>query len=194
MKRVSIINRITKETNIQLALDLDSNTSSQISTSVGFLDHMLDLFAHHSGFSLNITATGDTYVDDHHTVEDIGIALGKALYEAAGDKIGITRYGHFLLPMDEALVEVVVDFGGRAYLHCDLPFTADKCGTFDLQLVNEFFQAVAYNAKMTLHITKRYGANDHHIAEAAFKGFARALRTALTISSNTVSSSKGVLE
>ncbi|MDR2870661.1 MAG: imidazoleglycerol-phosphate dehydratase HisB [Deferribacteraceae bacterium] len=193
MSRRASLNRVTKETAVQLELRLDGG-DTQIDTPVGFLNHMLELFAHHSGFGLKINATGDTYIDDHHSVEDIGIVLGKALYEAAGDKLGIARYGHCVLPMDEALVEVALDFGGRAYLHCDLPFAASKCGSFDLQLIEEFFRALASNAKMTLHIMKRHGANDHHVAEAAFKAVARALKAALAITSDALPSSKGVLE
>ena len=191
--RKASLKRETKETAVELELHLDGGPV-EVSTSVGFLDHMLDLFGHHSGFGLKIKATGDTHIDDHHTVEDIGIVLGKALDEAAGDKKGIARYGHFALPMDEALVEVALDFGGRSYLHLDLPFMTGKCGNFDLQLVEEFFRAFSSNAKMTLHIMKRHGINDHHVAEAAFKGVARALRAALKITSDSVQSSKGVLE
>lgn len=192
MARSAGVKRKTKETSIELNVNLDGGAVN-ISTGVGFLDHMLELFAFHGGLGLEIKAEGDTHIDDHHTVEDIGIALGKAICESVGDKKGINRYGYFVLPMDEALVEVALDFSGRSWLHLDLPFTGHKCGDFDLQLIAEFFQALASNAKITLHIVKRYGNNDHHIAEAAFKAVGRAMKAALQITSNEIPSSKGVL-
>lgn len=191
--REAKVNRTTNETSIDLSVNLDRG-EIDISTSVGFLDHMLTLLAHHGGFGMKIKAKGDTHIDDHHTVEDIGIALGKAFYDAAGDKKGIYRYGHCLLPMDEALVESALDFGGRSYLHIDLPFVCEKIGGFDTQLVEEFFRAFASNAKITLHIIKRHGLNDHHTAEAAFKSVARSLKQALALTAGGINSTKGVLE
>jgi len=190
--RRTTVSRSTNETEIAISLNLDGGEVN-ISTGIGFLDHMLILFASHGGFGLLVTAKGDTYVDDHHTAEDIGIALGCAFYDAAGDKKGIARYGQMLLPMDETLVDVAVDFGGRGFLHTDLPFRSAKAGTFDLELVEEFFRAFAVNAKMTLHINLRYGKNNHHIAEAAFKATARALKQAVKIESDHIPSTKGVM-
>ena len=191
--RKATVSRHTTETQIKLSLNLNGG-AVKISTGVGFLDHMLTLFANHGGFGLSINAKGDAYVDDHHTTEDIGIALGQAFYEAAGNKKGIARYGHILLPMDEALVEVAVDFSGRSFARSDLPFHAAKTGSFDLSLIEEFFRSFAMNAKITLHINLRYGKNDHHIAEAAFKATARALKQALRIDSDIIPSTKGVIE
>ncbi|MDR0453247.1 MAG: imidazoleglycerol-phosphate dehydratase HisB [Deferribacteraceae bacterium] len=191
--RQALVSRNTSETKIALSLNL-GGSEIEISTGIGFMDHMLNLFAHHGGFGLTVNAVGDTHIDDHHTVEDLGIALGRAFDDAAGDKNEIVRYGQMLLPMDEALVEAAVDFGGRGFLHLDLPFRSAKTGTFDLQLVEEFFRALAVNAKITLHINLRYGKNDHHIAEAAFKAVARALKQAVQVYSGHIPSTKGIID
>lgn len=185
--------RNTKETQIELYLNLDK-TGYEINTGIGFLDHMLELFAHHGSFNLNIKASGDTHIDFHHTVEDIGILLGKAFYEAAGDKKGIKRYGNFTVPMDEVLVESVLDFSGRSYLAYGLKFKTDKCGDFDLELVEEFFRAFTNNAKINLHLILKAEGNSHHVSEAAFKATARALKDALQIESNILMSTKGIIE
>lgn len=191
--RTASVTRKTKETDIEISLGLDSGTNVAISTGVGFFDHMLDLFAHHGKFALSVSAKGDTYIDDHHTVEDVGLALGEAFYTAAGDKVGIARYASVLLPMDEALVEVALDYSGRPYLHFGVEFHCDKCGSFDTALVEEFFRAFAMSAKLTLHINLRYGRNDHHIAEAIFKAVARVLKGALTVVSQDLPSTKGFI-
>ena len=185
--------RNTKETQIDISLDLEKYDYS-ISTGIGFFDHMLELFAHHGSFGLELKASGDTHIDFHHTVEDTGILLGQAFYNAAGDKKGIKRYGFFKVPMDEALVECVIDFGGRPYLSYGLEFNTPKCGDFDTELVEEFFRAFTNNAKINLHLIMRQSGNSHHTAEAAFKACARALRQALTIESNKLMSTKGIIE
>ena len=195
--RKSTIMRKTAETEIALVLDLDGTGKSEINTGVGFLDHMLTLFARHGRFDLCVCCKGDTQVDDHHSVEDIGICLGQALYEALGDKKGITRYGSMLLPMDEALILCALDISGRSYLVYDLAMPTEKIGTFDTQLVEEFFTAFAMNAKITLHIKQMAGSNSHHIAEGAFKGVARSLRQAVKIDedcANEIPSTKEVLQ
>ena len=194
--RKAEINRTTAETKISLKLDLDGRGGSDIETGVGFLDHMLTLFAKHGRFDLGIRCTGDTYVDDHHSTEDIGIALGAALAEALGDKRGINRYGSFLLPMDEALVMVALDLSGRSTLRYGLTLPAPKVGTFDTELTEEFFLAFTRAAGVTLHLRQLDGTNTHHILEAAFKGFGRALRQAVAIdpaAAGEVPSTKGVL-
>ncbi len=191
--REAAVSRSTTETDVDLVLNLDGG-DIKVSTGIGFLDHMLTLFAHHGGFGLTLAAQGDTHIDDHHSTEDIGITLGRAFHDACGDKTGISRYGHILLPMDETLVDAAVDFGGRSFLHIDLPFRSSKVGTFDLELVEEFFRAFAMNAKMTLHINLRYGKNDHHIAEAAFKAAGRILKQAVRIESGSLPSTKGMME
>jgi imidazoleglycerol-phosphate dehydratase len=193
MARVAEISRTTKETSVKLKLNLDGGDIN-VQTGVGFFDHMLTLFAHHGSFGLIVEAQGDTHIDDHHTVEDVGISLGKAFHEAAGDKNGITRYGQCLLPMDETLAETAVDVSGRSYLHFDASFCNSKIGTFDTELVEEFFRAFTFNAKITLHINLRYGRNEHHIAEAIFKSVARSLKTALKVESDILNSTKGVIE
>lgn len=185
--------RYTKETQIDISLNLEK-LEYKINTGIGFFDHMLELFAHHGGFGLEITAKGDTHIDYHHTVEDTAILLGKAFYNAAGDKKGIKRYGNFVVPMDEALVESVVDFGGRPYLSYGLLFNTEKCGDFDMELIEEFFRAFTYNAKINLHLIMRAGGNSHHVSEAAFKSCARALKDALTIESDRLMSTKGIIE
>ena len=194
--RNAAITRKTAETDIELTLNLDGSGEVSVSSGVGFLDHMLTLFAKHGRFDLTLTCRGDTYVDDHHSVEDIGIALGAAFAEALGDKRGINRYGSMLLPMDEALVLVAADLSGRSTLRYGLELPAQKVGTFDTELVEEFFLAFTRTAGVTLHLRQLDGSNTHHIIEAAFKGFGRALRQAVAIdpaAANDIPSTKGVL-
>jgi len=193
--RIATINRKTNETEIKLSIDLDGDGESEIVTGIGFFDHMLTQIARHGLLHLSIQASGDLHIDDHHTVEDVGIALGTAIKEAIGDKRGITRYGHAIVPMDEALVLVALDFSGRGLFTPDLTFTSNKIGTFDVQLVEEFFQAVAANAGITLHIRQITGSNSHHIAEGAFKAFGRSLATAVAVNPRItgIPSSKGTL-
>lgn len=178
MSRTAKIQRNTAETQISLELNLDGFGNSQIQTGVGFLDHMLELFAKHGAFDLRAEAKGDLYVDQHHTVEDVGISLGQALKQAVGDKAGIRRYGHFVLPMEETLVTTAVDLSGRYAMVFQAEFPSPKIGEFDTELVEDFWQAVAANALCNLHILQHYGRNSHHISEAIFKCTARALRMA----------------
>ncbi len=195
MRRASV-NRETGETRIEVKLDLDGSGQAEIASGVGFLDHMLTLFARHAMIDLTVRAEGDLQVDNHHTVEDIGIAIGRALREALGDKRGILRYADCLLPMDETLTRVALDLSGRAFLVFKSHFPTEKVGTFDTELVREWFQAFAGNALMTLHIETLYGENSHHIAESCFKGVARALRAAVAIDSraaDAIPSTKGTL-
>ena len=194
--RVAQINRNTTETQIELNLSLDGSGVSEIATGCGFLDHMLTLFASHGRFDLTVTCKGDTQVDDHHTVEDIGIALGAAFAEALGDKRGICRYGSATIPMDEALILCAVDLSGRAGLYSTLELPAAKIGTFDTELVEEFLLGFTRNAACSLHLQQMAGRNTHHIIEGAFKALARALRAAVSIDpafSGEVPSTKGVL-
>lgn len=193
--RQASLTRRTSETDITLALTLDGDGGSEIITGVGFFDHMLTHVARHGLLHLTLKATGDLHIDDHHTVEDVGIALGQALREAVGDKAGLTRYGHALVPMDEALVGCALDWSGRGLLVADFQFASPKIGTFDTELVHEFFRAVAANAGLTLHFEQRRGANAHHIAEAAFKAFGRALDMAKRRDERVggIPSTKGVL-
>ena len=194
--RTATIKRDTKETRIELTLDLDGTGEVDNATGVGFLDHMLDHVGKHSLSDLSVRATGDTHVDDHHTVEDVAICLGQALKQAVGDKKGIRRYGQAAVPMEEALANVVVDLSGRAAVVFAVTFTGDKIGTFDTQLVEEFFRRLASVAEMNLHVTVPYGSNDHHIAEAICKAFAQALRAAKAIDPDRpdeVPSTKGTL-
>ena len=194
--RNAAINRTTGETDIALALVIDGTGKSEINTGCGFLDHMLTLFAKHGRFDLTVTCKGDTYVDDHHTVEDIGIALGQAFKTALGDKKGMVRYGDTILPMDEALILSAVDFSGRGYLNFDLPLPAAKVGTFDTELVEEFWFGFIRNAECTLHVKKLAGSNTHHIIEGAFKSIARTMRQAVKIDpdfADDIPSTKGVL-
>jgi imidazoleglycerol-phosphate dehydratase len=177
--RKGAVARKTKETSIEVALDLDGSGVSDISTGVGFFDHMLDQLARHSLIDLTIRAEGDRHIDDHHTVEDVGIAVGQALAKALGDKRGLTRYADCLLPMDETLTRVALDVSGRPFLVFRTEFPTERIGGFDTQLVREFFQAFAGNAGLTLHIETLYGVNSHHIAESSFKGVARALKAAV---------------
>lgn len=178
--RVAAISRTTAETDIKLNLAIDGAGTCNLKTSVPFLDHMLTLFAVHGFFDLSIEASGDIEIDDHHTVEDIGICLGKAIGEALADKGGIARYGSCYLPMDETLVRVVVDISNRAYLHYEADVTEQKLGTYDVALTKEFFRAVSQHAGLTLHVDLLHGENGHHIIEAIFKGFGRAMNTATT--------------
>ena len=194
--RTSEIKRSTAETDISLTLNLDGTGCSDIQTGCGFLDHMLTLFAAHGRFDLKISCAGDTWVDDHHTVEDVGICLGKAFAEALGDKRGITRYGFFVLPMDESLIISAVDISGRSCLGYDLQIPTEKIGDFDTELVEEFFLGFVRQCPMSLHIRKLAGSNSHHIAEGAFKSVARSLKAAVAIDSadpNGIPSTKGVL-
>lgn len=194
--RTSVCNRKTAETDIKLSLNLDGSGASEIQTGCGFLDHMLTLFAAHGRFDLKIQCKGDTYVDDHHTVEDIGICLGMAFRDALREKRGITRYGSFLLPMDEALILSAVDISGRSCLCDQLEIPTEKIGTFDTELVEEFFLGFVRQCPMSLHLRKLAGTNSHHIVEGAFKSVARALKTAVAIDQadpNGIPSTKGVL-
>ena len=174
-ERKSTISRVTKETDITLSLNLDGSGKADISTGIGFFDHMLEGFARHGFFDLSVRCNGDLAVDSHHTIEDVGIVLGSAIKEALGDKAGIRRYGHFALPMDETLVLCAVDLCGRPYYVSDLAFSVPKIGDFDTEMVKEFFYAVSYAGAMNLHFHMITGENNHHIAEAAFKAFAKAL-------------------
>lgn len=192
--RTATLERKTKETEIKLTINLDGKGEYEIETGVGFFNHMLELFTHHSGIDLQFKAKGDTHVDYHHLVEDVGILLGKAFYQALGDKKGINRYGFSLIPMDEALVETAIDFSGRPFLVFNAEFYTEKIGDFHTELIEEFFQAFTKNAKVTLHINKRDGKNSHHIAEAIFKSFARSVKEAIKINNDKISSTKGVLE
>jgi imidazoleglycerol-phosphate dehydratase len=194
--RKGAVKRTTKETDIDVAVDLDGTGASQIATGIGFLDHMLDLLARHSRMDIAVKAKGDLHIDYHHTAEDIGIALGQAVKQALGDMKGITRYADVHLPMDEALSRVAIDVSGRPMLVFKVEFVRDKIGTFDTELVNEWFQAFAMNAGITLHVETLYGTNDHHISESCFKALARALRAAFTIdprAANEIPSTKGSL-
>ena len=195
MARTSRIERSTAETRIVLTLDLDGTGKTEIQTGVGFLDHMLTLFAKHGLFDLTVSCEGDTHIDDHHSVEDIGICLGQAIREAVGNKAGIVRYGDKTLPMEDALVTVGLDLSGRVWFVDQSRFPTEKIGTFDTQLIREFWQSVASNVPMNLHFVMHHGQNSHHIAEALFKATARALREAVTIDPRQpgVPSSKGVL-
>jgi imidazoleglycerol-phosphate dehydratase len=194
--RKGAVKRKTKETNVEVAIDLDGSGASSIATGIGFLDHMLDLLARHSRIDMSIKAAGDLHIDHHHTTEDVGIALGQAVKQALGDMRGINRYADVHLPMDEALTRVVIDISGRPFLVFKAEFSRDKVGAFDTELVQEWFQAFAMNAGVTLHVATLYGTNDHHIAESCFKGLARALRAAVAIdphAANEVPSTKGTL-
>ena len=192
--RTSEIQRNTAETKISLKLNLDGRGKSDIDTGVGFLNHMLTLFAAHGRFDLSVSCGGDTDVDDHHSVEDIGICLGKAFTEALGDKRGITRYGSFLLPMDEALILSAVDISGRSCLCYELDIPTEKIGTFDTELVEEFFLGFVRNCPMSLHLRQLAGKNAHHIVEGAFKSLGRALKAAVALDgTNEIPSTKGVL-
>ncbi len=183
--RKASVKRTTKETDVEVTIDLDGTGASSIATGIGFLDHMLDLLARHSRIDITVKAKGDLHIDQHHTTEDVGIALGQAMKQALGDMKGIARYADVHLPMDEALTRVAIDVSGRPFLVFKAKFGRDKVGAFDTELVQEWFQAFAMNAGVTLHVELLYGSNDHHIARSCFKGLARALRAALSLSIRT---------
>jgi imidazoleglycerol-phosphate dehydratase len=194
--RKASVKRTTKETDVEVTVDLDGDGVSAIATGIGFLDHMLDLLARHARIDMNVKAKGDLHIDHHHTTEDVGIALGQAVKQALGEMKGITRYADVHVPMDEALTRVAIDISGRPFLVFKATFGRDKVGSFDTELVNEWFQAFATNAGITLHVETLYGSNDHHIAESCFKGLARALRAAVAIdprAKGEVPSTKGKL-
>lgn len=195
MSRTASIERNTSETKIRLTLNLDGSGKTNIHTGIGFFDHMLNSFARHGFFDLDVEVDGDLYVDCHHTIEDVGIVLGDAIKKAAGDKKGIKRYGSFMLPMDEALMLCAVDLSGRPYFVMDCEFSVDRVGEFDTEMVKEFFYAVSYSSAMNLHLKKVHGENNHHLIEAAFKAFAKALdeATALDPRIQDVLSTKGAL-
>ncbi len=195
MQRTARIERKTNETDISLELDLDGNGTAQIATGVGFFDHMLELRARHAVIDLAVKAQGDVHVDQHHTVEDVGICLGQAIREASGDKSGIRRYGHFTLPMEETLVTSAIDLSGRYYMAFGAEFPSAKIGEFDSELIEVFWQAVAANALCNLHVVLHYGRNSHHISEAVFKSLARSLRMAVEPDDRMtgVPSTKGVI-
>lgn len=193
---MSSINRDTKETQISMTLNLDGNGQANIDTGIGFMDHMLELFAFHSGFDLDVRCIGDLKVDSHHSVEDLGIVLGMCIKEALGDKKGITRYGQMSIPMDEALVTTTLDLSGRSYLVYNASLPMQLLGNYETEMTKEFFRAVSDQSGMTLHINESYGENTHHIIEAMFKSFARALKQAVSIdekNKDKIVSSKGVL-
>jgi imidazoleglycerol-phosphate dehydratase len=194
--RRAMVKRTTKETDIEVAVDLDGKGASNVTTGIGFFDHMLDLLARHSRIDIAVKAKGDLHIDHHHTTEDVGIALGQAVKNALGDMKGITRYANVHVPMDEALTRVAIDVSGRPFLVFKASFGRDKVGVFDTELVQEWFRAFAMNAGITLHVECLYGTNDHHIAESCFKGLARALRAAFAIdprAAGEVPSTKGTL-
>jgi imidazoleglycerol-phosphate dehydratase len=195
--RRAAIARTTSETAIRLSVDLDGTGRAEITTGIGFLDHMLTALARHSLIDMEIEAQGDLHIDFHHTTEDVGIVLGQALRQALGDKRGIRRYGAALIPMDEALAEAAIDISGRPFLAWSVPFQRPKIGEFDTELVEEFFRAFAFNAGVTLHVTLKAGTNAHHVAEACFKALARALRMAVEPDPRTagaIPSTKGSLD
>lgn len=194
--RTGQVARKTTETEISATVSIDGSGIYDVETGIGFFDHMLEQLARHSGMDITVRAKGDLHIDDHHTVEDVGIALGQAINDALDDRVGITRYGSADLPMDETLSRAAIDVSGRPFLVWRVEFNAPKIGTFDTELVREFFQALAMNARITLHVENAYGANNHHIAESIFKAVARALRSAMAIDareSNSVPSTKGTL-
>jgi imidazoleglycerol-phosphate dehydratase len=193
MTRIAQIKRATKETAIEINLNLDGSGKSEISTGIGFFDHMLAAFTLHSGFDLSIKVQGDLIVDGHHTVEDTGIVLGQCFAKALGDKSGIARFGSFYIPMDEALAFCAIDISGRPYLVFQASFDNQKTGSFENCLVEEFFRAFAFNAGITLHVKVLYGSNDHHIIEALFKAVAHALKAAIEEQENGALSTKGSL-
>ncbi|KAA8495803.1 Imidazoleglycerol-phosphate dehydratase [Porphyridium purpureum] len=194
--RVAQVARTTNETEVSVSVNLDGTGKCDVDTGIGFLDHMLNQLSSHGLLDLNIRARGDYHIDDHHTNEDVGITLGMAIAKALGDKKGIRRFGHFIAPLDEALVEVVLDFSGRPHLEYGLKIPTERIGKFDTQLVREFYSAVAGNAQITIHVRQLSGINSHHIVEASFKAFARAMRMALELDPRRlggIPSSKGVL-
>jgi len=194
--RTSAVSRKTKETDVSVEVNLDGKGRAEVGTGIGFLDHMLDLLARHSRIDITVKAKGDLHIDQHHTTEDVGIALGQAVKQALGDMTGITRYADVHTPMDEALTRVAIDISGRPFLVFSAEFARDKVGAFDTELVEEWFRAFAMNAGVTLHVACLYGSNDHHVAESCFKGLARALRVATSIDARAageVPSTKGSL-
>lgn len=194
--RIASVSRTTGETDVQVAVNLDGTGQCSARTGVPFLDHMLHQISSHGLFDLEVKATGDYEIDDHHTNEDVGITLGMALHKALGDRKGIVRFGHFVAPLDEALIQVALDFSGRPHLSYGLQIPTERVGTYDTQLVREFFVAIVNHAQLTLHIRQLDGINSHHIIEATFKAFARSLRMAVEIDprrAHTIPSSKGVL-
>jgi imidazoleglycerol-phosphate dehydratase len=196
MSRVASVHRATSETDIALTLGLDGTGQGRIATGIGFFDHMLNAFARHGSFDLQVTAKGDLHIDAHHTVEDVGIVLGQAFAQALGDKRGIRRFGQALVPMDEALAEAAVDISGRAHLAWTVPFARENLGGMDTQLFEEFFRAFTGNAHLTLHVVSRAGTNAHHVAESSFKAAARALRMAVEAdprAAGAIPSTKGAL-
>jgi imidazoleglycerol-phosphate dehydratase len=196
MGRTVSLTRKTSETDISVTLDLDGTGQSDIATGIGFLDHMLTALARHGLFDLTVRAAGDLHIDFHHTTEDVGIVIGTAIARALGDKRGIRRFGHALVPMDEALAEVAIDLSGRPFLAWNVEFQRPKIGEMDTELFEEFFRALAFNALVTLHVTRRAGHNAHHVAEACFKATARALRVAVELDpriGNAIPSTKGAL-
>jgi imidazoleglycerol-phosphate dehydratase len=196
MSRTASLTRTTSETDIALSLALDGTGRAEIDSGIGFLDHMLTALTRHGLFDLTLRAKGDLHIDFHHTTEDVGIVLGRAIAEAVGDKRGIARFGHALVPMDEALVEAAIDVSGRPFLAWNVSFRQPKIGEMDTELFEEFFRALAFNAGITLHLTARAGTNAHHVAEACFKATARALRAALSIDprlGDAIPSTKGAL-
>lgn len=196
MSRSAKLTRATAETDIRLALDLDGSGKADVATGIGFLDHMLTALARHALFDLTVAAKGDLHVDFHHTAEDVGIVLGQALARALGEKRGIARFAHAVVPMDEALVEAAVDISGRPFLAWSVRFGAPKIGEMDTELFEEFFRALAFNAGITLHLTQKAGSNAHHVAEACFKAVARALRAAVALDprlGDAIPSTKGAL-
>jgi imidazoleglycerol-phosphate dehydratase len=196
VSRTASITRKTSETDILVTLDLDGAGKTEVSTGIGFFDHMLTAFGRHGLFDLTVSATGDLHIDAHHTVEDVGIVLGQAVREALAEKRGITRFGHAIVPMDEALVEAVIDLSGRAHLSWHVAFESQMLGSMDTQLFREFFTALAGNGLFTVHITQKAGQNTHHVAEAAFKAVARALKMAVAIDpriAGEIPSTKGAL-
>jgi imidazoleglycerol-phosphate dehydratase len=195
--RAASLARRTSETDIEVSVVLDGTGRARVATGVGFFDHMLDAFARHALFDLDVAAKGDLHIDPHHTVEDVGIVLGQCLRTALGQKQGIRRFGHAVLPMDEALVEAAIDISGRPLLAWDVEFRAERIGDFPTELAEEFFRALTMQSAITLHVSRRAGRNAHHVAEAAFKGVARALRAAIEPDPRlglAVPSTKGVLE
>jgi imidazoleglycerol-phosphate dehydratase len=193
--RTALLERNTSETKISLSIDLDGSGKADVNTGIGFFDHMLISFAKHGFFDLTVKVEGDLHVDSHHTIEDVGIVLGQAVLKALGEKKSIRRFGNMILPMDETLVLCSMDLSGRPYLYFDIPFTVDKVGTFDTEMVKEFFYAVSYSCGMNLHFKYFHGSNNHHLIEAAFKAFARALDEATAIDPRIdgVLSTKGTL-
>lgn len=191
--RQADVQRVTSETEIYVSIDLDGSGIYEIDTGIGFFNHMLELFSKHSGIDIKLKVKGDTHIDFHHTVEDVGIVLGNGILQALGDKRGINRYGFFLLPMDETLIECAVDLSGRSFLNYDVKFFSDKVGGFDTELVGEFLKAFSDNLKANIHLVKRYGKNSHHIAEGIFKCLAKSIKMSIKIVDDSIPSTKGVI-